>query len=518
MARKLTSAAVAVASASALLLTACSGGGASSGEVKTKEGGTAIVSLSSDPGSLDPSIANTFTARVVFSSFCEKLYDTDENLELVPQLAAELPKVSEDGLEVEIELRDDVQFNDGTPFDADAVKTSLDRHRELPTSSRVAELSAVQDVAVVDDTHIKITLDEPFAPLGAQLADRAGMIMSPTQLDELGEDFGTDPVCVGPFAFKDQTSGSDVSFTKSDYYYDKDKVNLDGVRYEFVTDATVRSANLRAGDVQVAERVNASAVDQLTSTPGIEVIDAATIAYQSIHFNIDTSKSSNPLASDPELRKAFEMSIDRDALNDVVFQGANVPDCIGLPMQSKFRPDDLTCTPFDPDEAKKILEESGEKLPISVKMMYGTNPVAQKTVEVIKQMADEVGFDVEPEPIEFLSALERGRSGDFEAMLQGWSGRSDPDGNYNGIVTTGGSNNFAQISDPDIDSLVAEAAAAQNFDDRKALYGELVAELAEIRNSIYLYHDTWFLGLNGITGVKYSSDAIPQLKTASLTE
>lgn len=492
-----------------------SGGGSSSGG---SEGGIAVVSLSSDPGSLDPTIANTFPARVVFTSFCEKLYDADENLELVPQLAAELPKVSDDGLTVDIALREGVEFNDGTPFDADAVKISLDRHRELPTSARASELSAVDEVKVVDDTHVELTLSKPFAPLGAQLADRAGMIMSPAQLEEKGDDFGTDPVCAGPFAFDGQTAGSEVRFVKSDYYYDKDLVKLDGVTYEFVTDPTVRAANLQAGDVQVAERVNASDAERLANEDGIEVLDAATIAYQAMSFNVDPEKSDSPLATNPDLRKAFELSVDREALNSVVFQDANVVDCIGMPMQSSYRPDDVECTPFDPDQAKQILEESGESLPISVELMYPSTPAAQKTVEVIMQMADEVGFDVQAEPLEFLSALDRGRAGDFEAFLIGWSGRIDPDGNYNDIVTSGGSNNFSQLSDPDVDALVSDAAAAQDPADRKALYDELISTLADTRQSIYLYHDTWYLGLSGIEGVEYSSDAIPRLKTASLTE
>lgn len=503
-----------------LLLTSCStpAGNGTSTAPETTDGGVAVVSLAGEPGTLDPTTANTFTARVIFTSVCEKLYDADDNLNLVPQLAAELPQVSEDGLSVDITLRDGITFNDGTPFDADAVKVSLDRHRTLATSARKLELAAISDVAVVDDSTVRLTLSHPFSPLGAQLADRAGVIMSPTALEEFGDDFGSSPVCVGPFAFEDQVPGSEMNFVKSDDYYDKDKVKLDGVSYQFVTDANIRVANLRSGDINVAERVNASDLAQLKTESDIEILEAATIAYQSVSINVDPSTSSSPFATSVDLRRAFELSLNREALNDVVFDGSNVVDCIPLPGQSPFRPDDVDCSEFDPDEAQKILEESGETLPLSVELMYPTSPSAQKTVEVIQQMANDVGFDVTLKPVEFISALEAGRAGAFEMFLIGWSGRIDPDGDVNDLVTTGGSNNFSRVSDPELDSLVSEAASVTDEDARKDLYDQVLTRIDEIKPNVYLYHDTWFLGLSGITGVEYSSDAIPRFKTASLTE
>lgn len=506
----------------ALLLSSCASTPSApvgpTADADTQKGGTAVVSLTADPGSLDATVANTFSARIIFTSVCEKLYDADEGLNVVPQLAAELPLVSEDGLTVDIALREGILFNDGTPFDAEAVKTTLDRHRTHPTSARKAELSAVDDVAVVDAQTVRLTLNRPFAPLGAQLADRAGVIMSPTALAELGDNFGTSPVCVGPFSYKDQVAGSEMSFVKSEYYYDKDKVNLDGVVYQFVPDANVRVANLRSGDINVAERVGATDVPQLKTDSALEILEAGTIAYQALSFNVDPALSSNPLATNPELRRAFELALDRTAINDVVFAGTNAVDCIALPEVSYFRPDSVDCSKFDPEAARKILEKSGETLPVKVELMYATNPAAQKTVEVIQQMANEVGFEVSLNPLEFLSALDAGRAGNFEMFLIGWSGRIDPDGNFNDIVTSGGGNNFSHLKDAALDSVVKAAAATTDKDERKALYGEIIDTIDEIKPNIYLYHDTWFLGLSGITGVEYSSDAIPRFKTASLTK
>ena len=201
---------VAVAAALPLVLAACSGGGttskpkisgAAADDRAVKNGGTLTMALSADPDALDPTTSTTLLGREVFTSICEKLYDIDAGAKIVPQLASALPDVAKDGRSVTIKLREGLKFNDGTPFDAAAVKKSLDRHRTLKTSARAADLAAVKKVDVVDPSTIKISLSRPFTPLTAQLADRAGMVMSPKALDAEGDNFGAKPVCVGPFKF-----------------------------------------------------------------------------------------------------------------------------------------------------------------------------------------------------------------------------------------------------------------------------------------------------------------------------
>src|ERR1700738_3666266 len=144
---------------------------------------TLRIGLAEDPDVLDPSIARTYVGRIVFASFCDKLFDIDEKLNIVPQLALS-HETSADGKEMTIKLRPGVKFHDGEPFDAEAAKFSLDRHLTMQGSFRKPELAALDHVEIVDPLTIKLVLKTPFSPLIAQLTDRAGMMVSPKPAKE----------------------------------------------------------------------------------------------------------------------------------------------------------------------------------------------------------------------------------------------------------------------------------------------------------------------------------------------
>ena len=137
---------------------------------------TLRVGLAEDPDILDPTLARTFVGRIVFAAMCDKLVDITPDLKIVPQLATVWHWV-DDNKGLVITLRQGVKFQDGEPMDAAAVKFNIERHLTMPGSNRKAEISAVKSVGIVDDHSIKLVLDKPFAPLLAQLSDRAGMIV-----------------------------------------------------------------------------------------------------------------------------------------------------------------------------------------------------------------------------------------------------------------------------------------------------------------------------------------------------
>src|ERR1700689_1323223 len=200
---------------------------------------TLRIGLAEDPDALDPSTARTYVGRIVFSAFCDKLFDIDEKLNIVPQLALS-QQTSADGKEVTIKLRPGVKFHDGEPFDAEAAKFSIERHLTMPTSFRKPEMAAVDHVGVVDPLTIKLVLKMPFSPLITQLTDRAGMMVSPKAAKEEGDKFGLHPVCAGPYKFVERVQQDRIVFEKFADYWNKDNVHIDRIVYLPLVDATAR--------------------------------------------------------------------------------------------------------------------------------------------------------------------------------------------------------------------------------------------------------------------------------------
>src|SRR5450432_3681496 len=234
--------------AAALLLSLATGAQAQS---------TLRIGLAEDPDILDPTLARTYVGRIVFASFCDKLFDIDEKLNIVPQLALS-HETSDDGREVFIKLRPGVKFHDGEPFNAEAAKFSLDRHLTMPTSFRKPELAQLDHVDVVDPLTIKLVLKSPYSPLIAQLTDRAGMMVSPKAAREAGDKFGLHPVCAGPYKFVERVQQDRMVFEKFADYWNKDSVLIDRVVFLPIVDATVRLANLKSGGLDLIERVLAT--------------------------------------------------------------------------------------------------------------------------------------------------------------------------------------------------------------------------------------------------------------------
>jgi peptide/nickel transport system substrate-binding protein len=508
----------------ALTFASSSTGGEKAKAPKLKKGGTLTIALAEDPDRLDPTLARTFVGRIVFANFCEKLYDINAKLQIVPQLAAALPRFSPNGKSATIRLRTGVRFNDGTRFDAQAVKTSLDRHRTLTGSVRASELSQVTQVTVAGPRTIRLTLSEPFAPLLAQLADRAGMIMSATQLAKLGDQFSTDPVCVGPFSFVRRTAGDRIELKKSPVYYDAKRVNLNNVVFRIMTEGTVRAQNLRSRDVQAAERLPSTELRGVRSDKGLLLRKSLSIGYQGITINIANKNGlgkppvqlDTPLARSAALREALELSLDRRTINRVGLGGVATPGCNPVsPALTDWFPRGLKCAARNLARARRLVAQSGFPQPVRVELMVGTSDEDVRIGQVIQSLAREAGFDIVLKPTEFVTALRRQDAGEYDAFRIGWSGRIDPDGNIYQFHHSRGSQNVSGVTDPRIDSLLDRARQTTKIAKRKQFYTQAQARIRQRRNIIYLWHPQNFTGqVKTVRNIVMFGDGLVRVKTA----
>src|ERR1700746_1161482 len=207
---------------------------------------TLRIGLAEDPDVLDPTLARTFVGRIVFASLCDKLFDIDEKLNIVPQLATSY-EWSADSKALTLKVRPGVTFHDGEKLDAAAVKFNIERHKTMPGSNRRGELAPVSSVDVIDAATVRLNLSAPFAPLLAQLADRAGMMVSPKAAQSEGEKFGAKPVCSGPFRFVERVAQDRIVVERYPQYWNKDKVHFDKVIFLPIPDSTVRLPHPQPG-------------------------------------------------------------------------------------------------------------------------------------------------------------------------------------------------------------------------------------------------------------------------------
>ena len=449
---------------------------------------TLRIGLAEDPDVLDPTMARTYVGRIVFASICDKLFDIDEKLNIVPQLALS-HDTSADGRTVTIRLRPGVKFHDGEPFDAEAARFSLDRHLNLQGSFRRAEIAQIDRVDVVDPLTIRLSLKTPFSPLMAQLTDRAGMMVSPKAARAMGDRFGTAPVCAGPYRFTERVAQDRIVVDRFPDYWDKGRVSIDRIVYRPIQDSTVRLANLKSGQLDLLERLLATDIGEVKKDAKLRLATGFELGYQGITLNVaNGEKANSPLGKDARVRRALELAIDREAIDNVVFNGVQSPNNQWVSPQNPYYQPKFPTPKRDVARAKALLAEAGVKPPLALDFMVPNNPETRAVAEVIQSMAAEVGFDLKIRVTEFATSLNEAEKGNFQLYMLAWSGRTDPDGNIYSFATCKGPLNYGKYCDAGLDATLDKARTVTSVAERKALYEQAAAKWLTEGSVIYLYH------------------------------
>jgi peptide/nickel transport system substrate-binding protein len=483
---------------------------------------TLVVALNQDPDILDPTLSQTYVGRIIYAHVCEKLYEIDENLTVVPQLAESLPRFTDGGRTVTIRLRSGVKFNDGTPLDASAMKFSLDRHREMKGSNRKSELAPVTEVEVVDPLTVRLKLRAPFAPIVATLADRAGMPVSPAQAKKLDDKFGTAPICVGPWTVVERVAQDRIVLERSPHYFEPKAAGFDRLVFRIIPDDNVRVANLRSGDIDVMHLVAPTDAVSLKKEGKFEVASVTGLAYSGLTINLRNKTGDQappgdlgtPLANDPRVREALDLAIDREVLNQVAWEGQYTPGCTPVSPVSPFHDKSRKCPARDVAQARKLLAAANLAGGYAFELMITNNPQQRRVAEIIQGMAKEAGFNITLRPAEFASQLKQQDAGTFQATLIGWSGRVDPDGNIHQFQTCKGSLNDNLFCDDAVDTLLNRAREVTDAKERADLYRQAIQKMTGVhRGILYLYHQNYIVAFpKNLKGYKGVPDGLIRIK------
>ena len=473
------------------------------------------IGLQEDPDSFDPARAYSFVGRIVLTSLCNKLIDAAPDLHFVPQLALSW-ETSADGKTVIFRLRPGVKFSDGTEMDAAAVALNLDRAMHLPESRRKSEVAALDTVDVIDPLTLRLNLKNPFAPLIAQLSDRAGIVASPKALKNAAG-FDAAPACSGPFKMAERVIQDHITLVRDPLYWDAGRIHIDKVEFRIIPDPAVRLANLRAGALDLAERILASDVAALKADPKFTVIVGPSIQYNGITINIANGSGGNPdFQKHRELREALDLSIDREAINQVLYNGYGVADNQPQPVGNPFHSPDRPLKKRDVARAKELVKASGVEHPSLELMVVNTSEQTQ-LAQMLQSMSAEAGIELKLKTLEFQTLLSQEAKGDYQASLIGWSGRVDPDGNIYTLLGCKSPTNDARYCNEKTESLLLRGQAeVKNLQEREKLYHEAIDQIVDDRPIIYLYHPPLIqVGTAKLKGYGFQPDGLMRLQDVS---
>ena len=463
-----------------LVAASCGNGSSSQNNAPPPHGNVLYYATPGEPDSLDPGANISGFDQYYSNAIYETLINSDpKTMEPTrPGLATSWEFMGPDKLTFRLHLRHGVTFQDGTPFNAQAVKVSIDHYKSL---GAWFDLVPVKSETVVDDYTIDLNLSQQYSPLPAILAFRAGQVISPTALQKYGKDYGRNPVGAGPFSFKSWTAGSEVVLTKFRGYYNASAVKLAGVDYKVIVDTTAMENAVAAGQVDYAELVNLP-VRNLAALRGNSRVTARVL--NTLSEGIVTTSNTMPPFNNVLVRRAANLAIDRQKLQDAMLGKGN-----GLGPAWQYSPPNhwastksLKNFGYHPDQAKQLLSQAGYPNGVTVQICTFSSDTTQAATIEKEQMAP-AGFNLQisQEPVN--SCVAKLMSGGIPMVQIGWFFLATP---FQGYQTMFGAQ-AAGPRYPGVDDLLTKLASAYTQQDQKPIYDQMNQLLYQTAPSIPTY-------------------------------
>lgn len=349
----------------------------------------AVVAVGSNFTTLDPYDANDTLSQAVAKSFYQGLFGFDKEMKLTNVLA-ESYQASPDGLIYTIKLRSGVKFQDGTDFNAEAVKVNLDRASNPDNHLKRSNLfSSVATTEVVDPTTVKITLKQPFSAFINTLASPVAAMISPTALKKYGKDIGFHPVGTGPYAFETWNQTDFVKVKKFAGYWKPGYPKLDSITWRPVVDNNTRAAMLQTGEANFAFPIPYEQAKLLEKNSRLDLVTSPSIMQRYISFNVTQKPLDNP-----KVREAINYAINRQALVKVAFAGYATP-ATGIVPPSIQYSQRYAAPEYNPAKARELLKEAGYPNGFDITLWSSHNhSTAQKVLQFTQQQLAQVGIKV----------------------------------------------------------------------------------------------------------------------------
>ena len=465
---------------------------------------TITYSLTADPRAVDPAYFDDGESAVVSCNMYEGLYQYGKtDAKVSPCLAKDLPEISDDGLVYTIKLNEGIKFHDGTDFNAEAVKKSIERQLEPNRNSDMPYASfvfgeeeagnGVETVEAVDDYTVKITMRAASAPFVKNLAMAlASPIVAPSAIEAATDGQAiTNPVGTGPYNFVDWTKGASVTLVANEDYWGEAPKTKNLV-FKIIAEGNTRLTSLINGECDIISSVDPASADQIVDN-GFELFseDGMTINYMA--FNTETGK-----CTDQEVRKAVAQAINvEEMVKSIYGEYATVANSV-MPTWMAPYAKDVKQTAYDPEAAKKTLADKG--ITSLQCITYTTaRPYNQKggsdLANMIQGYLSAVGVELSITQYDWTTYKTKVQTDPYDICFYGWTGdNGDPDNFMNLLADTNWSMNVAHFQDDEYKALIAEGLKTPDGDARDAIYLQCEEMVAEKQPWVLISHSKNLLG------------------------
>jgi peptide/nickel transport system substrate-binding protein len=440
-------------------------------DAKPVAGGELIFGTESDVATLAPGEAAQPSDKVITLGIYDPL-TTYVDGKIEPFLAESI-EANDDLTQYTIVLRDGVTFHDDTPLTADAVVKHFDRLKDpataCPCATNVGIIESMETPDGPEGLSVVFNLGTPSVAFPDMLAGSSGYIESPTAA-AAGTNFKTDGVGTGPFVLAEFSAGERVVLEKNPDYWGTDE---DGTQLPYLDKLTVvpipdsgqRVAALETGDIDIFQTADSKTVKQAEDSG---------FAAQKISGSSSTillMNNAKPPFDDVRARQAVAYALDKDLLNNRVYDGVRVPSYSGFALDSAYYNPDAGTPQYDPDKAAELVEELGG---LKFSLVCIPTPEAEQILNIAKQLGEAVGMEIELQTQEQGAFVNRmfSKSGDYEAACFRSTHFIEPDAIRPGL-TTDDAGNLVFYSNSDVDRLLDEGRQTADFDERKAMYDEV---------------------------------------------
>ncbi|MBV9261153.1 MAG: ABC transporter substrate-binding protein, partial [Pseudolabrys sp.] len=295
--------------------------------------------------------------------------------------------------------------------------------------------------------------------------------------------------CAGPYKFVERVAQDRIVVEKFADYWNAKNVFIDKIIYLPIVDATVRLANLKSGGLDLIERLLATDIKAARADNNLRLATALELGYQGMDINVGNGAGAKgPLGEQAKVRQALELAIDRNALNQVVFNGEFVPGNQWVSPENPYYQKKYPVPARDIAKAKQLMAEAGVTGRISVDFMVPKGAETEAVAEVIQAMAAEIGIDMKIRVTEFATSLKQAEAGEYQAFMLAWSGRPDPDGNIYIFDKCKAPQDYPGYCKSDVDKLLDESRIPTDKAARMAIYETLAGIVLRDVPKIYLYH------------------------------